>query len=84
MVNSYVNTRAVIVLENGERLREDTALLSVFTRLQEMTGCNLTTLIETRLDWSKLRPAEDVLTPIRIHFSQYTRDELTRLVAGKY
>ena len=74
--------RAVIVLENGDRLRDDLSLLSVFTRIQEITGCNVTSIIETRLDWSKLRPSEDVLTPVRVHFSQYTRDELGRLVAG--
>ena len=55
--------RAVIVLENAERLREDLALFSVVTRLQEVTSCNVACILETRLDWSKLRPSEDVLTP---------------------
>ena len=74
--------RAVIVLENGDRLRDEMSLMSVFTRLQEITRCNVSTILETRLDWSKLRPAEDILTPVRIHFSQYSRDELIRLVAA--
>lgn len=74
--------KAVIVLENAERLRDDVSLLSVLTRLQEVTKCNITCVLETRLDWSKLRPSEDVLTPIRIHFNQYSRDELSRLVAA--
>ena len=55
--------RAVIVLENAERLREDLSLFSVLTRLQEVTKCNIACVLETRLDWSKLRPSEDVLTP---------------------
>ena len=74
--------KAVIHLENGDRLRDDLSLLSVFTRIQEITGCNVTSILETRLDWSKLRPSEDVITPVRVHFSQYSRDELVRLVAG--
>ena len=63
---------------------------------QEITACNVTTILETRLDWSKLRPSEDVITPVRIHFAQYSRcesqcdycssvasrEELGRLVAG--
>ena len=56
-------SKAVIVLENAERLREDFSLLSVMTRLQELTRCNISTVLETRLDWSKLRPPGDVLTP---------------------
>ena len=42
----------------------------------------VTTVMETRLDWSKLRPAEDVITPIIVMFNQYSRDELVRLVAA--
>ena len=42
---------------------------------QEITACNVTTILETRLDWSKLRPSEDVITPVRIHFAQYSRCE---------
>jgi len=74
--------RAVIVLENADRLRDDLSLLSVFTRIQEITDCQVTTVMETRLDWSKLRPAEDVITPIIVMFNQYSRDELVRLVAA--
>ena len=55
--------KAVIVLENADRLRDDVSLLSVLTRLQEVTKCNIACVLETRLDWSKLRPSEDVLTP---------------------
>ena len=55
--------KAVIVLENAERLRDDVSLFSVLTRLQEVTKCNIACILETRLDWSKLRPSEDVLTP---------------------
>ena len=33
-------------------------------------------------DIRRLRPAEDIPTPVRIHFHQYSRDELTRLVAA--
>jgi len=71
-----------IVLENAERLRDDVSLFSVMTRLQEVTRCNIACILETRLDWSKLRPSEDILTPIRIQFNQYSRDELSRLVAA--
>ena len=55
--------KAVIVLENAERLRDDVSLFSVMTRLQEVTRCNIACILETRLDWSKLRPSEDILTP---------------------
>jgi len=74
--------RGVIVLESGERLRDEGALLSVFTRLQEMTGCNVCTIIETRLDWARLRPPQDINTPITLHFAQYSREELVMLVGS--
>ena len=48
MIGEVVERRAVIVLENGERLRDDLTLLSVFTRLQEMSGANVSVVIETR------------------------------------
>ena len=60
---TVLHGKAVIVLENADRLREDVSLLSVMTRLQEVTNCNISCILETRLDWSKLRPAGDVLTP---------------------
>ena len=55
--------RGVIVLESGERLREEGSLLSVFTRLQEITGCNVCTIVETRLDWGRLKASLSVLLP---------------------
>jgi len=82
IIGERVKGKAVIVLENAERLREDISLLSVMTRLQEVTNCNICTILETRLDWSKLRPPGDILSPIRIHFPQYSREELTRLVGA--
>ena len=74
--------RGVIVLESGERLREEGSLLSVFTRLQEITGCNVCTIVETRLDWGRLRPPQDIISPVTLHFAQYTRDELVKLVGS--
>jgi len=74
--------RGVIVLESGERLRDEGTMLSVFTRLQEITGCNVCTIVETRLDWAKLRPPQDIISPITLHFAQYTRDELVKLVGS--
>ena len=63
IIGERVKGKAVIVLENAERLREDISLLSVMTRLQEVTNCNICTILETRLDWSKLRPPGDILSP---------------------
>jgi len=74
--------RGVIVLESGERLREEGTLLSVFTRLQEITGCNVCTIVETRLDWGRLRPPQDIISPVTLHFAQYTREELGVLVGN--
>jgi len=74
--------RGVIVLESGERLREESTMMSVFTRLQEITGCNVCTIVETRLDWNKLRPTQDIVSPITLHFAQYTREELVKLVGS--
>lgn len=73
--------RAVLVLEQAERLREEGSLLGVFTRLQELSGLpGLCCVLETRLDWARLRPAEDLATPLAVTFPQYTREELARLV----
>jgi len=75
-------TRFVIVLEISDRLRDmDGNLLQVFLRLQELTGLNICCVLESRLDWSKFRPPQDVPTPIIVHFPQYVRDELTEIVA---
>eukprot|EP00092_Neocalanus_flemingeri_P000784 GFUD01000835.1.p1 GENE.GFUD01000835.1~~GFUD01000835.1.p1 ORF type:complete len:445 (+),score=118.05 GFUD01000835.1:59-1393(+) len=74
--------RGVIVLESGERLRDESTMLSVFTRLQEITGCNVCTIVETRLDWCRLRPPQDIISPITLHFAQYTREELVKLVGS--
>ena len=74
--------RGVIVLESGERLREEGSMLSVFTRLQEITGCNVCTIVETRLDWGRLRPPQDIISPVTLHFAQYTREELVKLVGS--
>jgi len=71
---------AVIVLEGAERLREEGTLLQVFTRLQELADCNVCCVFETRLDWSRLRPASDLTTPLVLPFPQYTRDQLATLV----
>merc|ERR1719228_3095163 len=57
-------------------------MMSVFTRLQEITGCNVCTIVETRLDWNKLRPTQDIVSPITLHFAQYTREELVKLVGS--
>ena len=72
--------RAVLVLEGAERLREEGSLLAVFTRLQELSGCNVCCVLETRLGWAKLRPCQDLASPLRLHFPQYGREELASLV----
>lgn len=82
LVSCVGDSRTVVVLEHAERLRDDLSLLSVMTRLQEISECNVTTIMETRLDWSKITPAQDVIAPVIVHFTQYNRDELTRLVAA--
>jgi len=74
--------RAVLVLEGAERLREEGSLLQVFTRLQELSGCNVCCVLETRLDWSRLRPAADLATPLVVPFPQYTREQLAGLVGA--
>ena len=74
--------RGVIVLESGETLREEGSLLSVFTRLQEITGCKVCTIVETRLDWGRLRPPQDIISLVTLPFAQYTRDELVKLVGS--
>ena len=73
IIGERVRGKAVIVLENAERLREDISLLSVMTRLQEVTKCNISTILETRLDWSKLRPPGDLLSP-----SKYNHQDAVR------
>ena len=55
-------------------------ITKVFTRLQELSNCNVCCVLETRLDWSRLRPASDIATPLVLAFPQYTRDQLATLV----
>jgi len=74
--------RVVVVLQMAERLRDmEQHLLQAFLRLQELTGLNICCVFESRLEWTKFRPSQNILSPITVHFPQYSRDELTKIVA---
>ena len=52
LVQNLGAKRAVIHLENGDRLRDDLSLLSVFTRIQvSSTECNF---LWSRISWKML------------------------------
>jgi len=71
----------VILFEESERFRDvDLYYTQVFTRLQELTGCNISVIWESRIGWPRFLPCRGLPDPIIIHFPQYSKSELTKLL----
>lgn len=70
-----------VVLDKCERMRDmDINLLPAFLRLRELSGVNVCTILVSDVIWEKYYPKTGMPEPIKIHFSQYTREELAQIL----
>lgn len=71
----------IIVLDKCDRLRDmDPNLLSGLLRLQELTKLNICTILISNIIWEKYKIKMGNLEAIKIHFSQYTKDEMAEIL----
>lgn len=75
--------RMAIVMEKSERLRDmDANILPALFRLQELTqnNANIIVVLTSNLPMEKFRPSSGFMEPIVVHFPQYTKDELLKIM----
>ncbi|KAF5292276.1 hypothetical protein FQR65_LT11239 [Abscondita terminalis] len=73
--------RCVIVLDKAERLRNmDANLLGAFMRLGELTELAVSVIFISEIVFEKYYNRSGALTPIKLHFPQYTKDELVEIL----
>uniref|UniRef100_A0A0C9R8Z3 Origin recognition complex subunit 5 n=1 Tax=Fopius arisanus TaxID=64838 RepID=A0A0C9R8Z3_9HYME len=71
----------IIVFDKCDRLRDmDMNLLPALLRLRELSGVNVCTVFLSDIIWEKYRVKMGMLEPIRIHFPQYTKDEMQQIL----
>ncbi|XP_065155400.1 origin recognition complex subunit 5 [Atheta coriaria] len=74
--------QAVIVLDNAEKVRDmEFNLLPCFQRLRELTGLKLSTIFISELVYQKFFVKLTAGEVIKIHFSQYNKDEILEILA---
>lgn len=70
-----------IVFDKCDRMRDmDANILPSFLRLRELSGVNVCTIFISDIVWEKYHVKMGMLEPIKIHFPQYTRDELAQIL----
>lgn len=70
-----------IVLDKAERLRSTSSvLLPALLRLQELTGLNICTILISEIVWEKYRAGTGFCEPYCLHFPDYTRNELLKIM----
>lgn len=71
----------VIVFDKCERLRDmDINLLPAFLRLKELTELKVCCIFISDIVWEKYYIKSGLLDPIKLHFSQYTFDEMMKVL----
>lgn len=72
----------VVVLDKCERLRSmDANLLPALLRLQELSGVKICTIFISSIVWEKFQTRRGTLEPLKIHFPQYTHEELIDILS---
>ncbi|CAK9813001.1 Origin recognition complex subunit 5, partial [Anthophora quadrimaculata] len=75
------NRPIVIVFDNCDKLRDfDANLLPAFSKLKELTDVNICVIFISGIVWEKFRVKIGVHEPIKLYFSQYTRNEFAELL----
>ncbi|XP_030644506.1 origin recognition complex subunit 5 [Chanos chanos] len=71
-----------IVLDRAELLRDmEVNLLPGFLRLQELVDDNVTVILLSEIVWDKFRPNTGLFEPLLLHFPDYTKAELQKILA---
>uniref|UniRef100_A0A1Y1LEG7 Origin recognition complex subunit 5 n=1 Tax=Photinus pyralis TaxID=7054 RepID=A0A1Y1LEG7_PHOPY len=74
-------SRAVIVLDKAERLRDmDSNLLPAFLRLTELADLSISVVFVSEIVFDNYCYKNEIVTPIKIHFSQYTKEEIIEIL----
>nr|XP_022297025.1 origin recognition complex subunit 5-like [Crassostrea virginica]XP_022297026.1 origin recognition complex subunit 5-like [Crassostrea virginica]XP_022297027.1 origin recognition complex subunit 5-like [Crassostrea virginica] len=75
------NETVYIVLDKAERLREmDANILPAFLRMQELVDGNVCVILLSEIVWEKFRCGTGFLEPLIVHFPDYNKDELLRIL----
>ncbi|XP_062590706.1 origin recognition complex subunit 5-like [Saccostrea cucullata] len=75
------NETVYLVLDKAERLREmDANILPAFLRLQELVDGNVCVILLTEIVWEKFLSGTGFPEPYIIHFPDYNKDELLRIL----
>lgn len=76
---------SVIVLDKAEELRNmDYNLLPGFLRLAEFTGLSISVIFLSEIVFEKYYFRLNIVEPIKIHFPQYTKDELLEILSHDF
>ncbi|XP_076653845.1 origin recognition complex subunit 5 [Halictus rubicundus] len=71
----------VLVFDKAEKLRDiDSSLLPALSRLKELSNVNVCVILISDIVWEKFRAKVGIYEPIKIHFSQYTRQEFAEIL----
>ncbi|XP_025074011.1 LOW QUALITY PROTEIN: origin recognition complex subunit 5 [Pogonomyrmex barbatus] len=71
----------VLVFDKCHKIRHfDVTFLPAIVRLKELSGINICTILISEIVWDKFNTKIGILRPIKIHFPQYTKDELAQLL----
>ncbi|XP_064454882.1 origin recognition complex subunit 5-like [Ornithodoros turicata] len=72
-----------IGIDNSERLRDfDPTVLATFLRLQELTKRHICVILISEILWEKFRCGTGFCEPYFVHFPQYSRDDLVRILCS--
>ncbi|KAF7285634.1 hypothetical protein GWI33_010287 [Rhynchophorus ferrugineus] len=82
-VDKEINlSRCVVILDKAEELRTmDHNLLPSFLRLQELSNLSLSVIFLSEIVFEKYYFRLNIIEPIKIHFPQYTKDELLEILS---
>lgn len=76
-----VNETTYLILDCAEVLRkEDPFLLSVLSRLQELTRVNVCTIFISELPWIKFRTQINSFNPIVLNFPNYSKSQMCEIL----
>ena len=71
----------IIVLDKCDKLRNiDIGFLPAFSKLKEISGVDVCVILISDIVWEKFRVKIGMHEPIKIHFSQYTRNEFSEIL----
>ena len=81
MEGSLGGETVYIVIDKCERLRDmEVNILPAFSRLSELTSCNLCVIFLSEIIFEKFRQGTGVREPFLLHFPDYSKTELLEIM----